>query len=77
MSENQSEKKISTSFAEDQLELRTYLKNQSFHYQYLDNVYPVETFTVEQCLQSFTILDVLDENNKFICDKCVNTKAGN
>ena len=76
MSENQSKKKPSTSFAEDQLELRNYLKHHNFHHQYLDEDYPVDPFTIEHCLQNFTMLDILDENNKFICDKCVSTKAG-
>ena len=72
----QAEKKPSTSFAEDQVELRAYLKNHDFLYQYWDEDYSVNPFTIEQCLQNFIALDVLDEDNKFICDKCVYTKAG-
>ena len=76
MSENQPENKPASSFAENQLELRNYLKNHNFYHQYLDEDYPVKPFTIEHCLQSFTMLDILDENNKFVCDKCVSTKDG-
>ena len=75
-SEQQSEKVPSTSFAEDQSELRSYLKDNDFHYQYLDKDYSADPLTIEQCLTNFTALDILDENNKFICDKCVSTKPG-
>jgi len=30
--------------------------------------------SLENCLKLFTSLDVLDEDNKFICDKCVEKK---
>ena len=76
MSENQPENKPASSFAENQLELRNYLKNHNFYHQYLDEDYPVKPFTIEHCLQNFTMLDILDENNKFVCDKCITTKDG-
>ncbi|XP_065906985.1 ubiquitin carboxyl-terminal hydrolase 45-like isoform X2 [Dysidea avara] len=73
-----------TSVAENSSNLRAYLKELNLYYQHTDDVnqhtddvdpHTVEPYTVEQCLNCYTVLDVLDENNKFICDKC-NQKMG-
>jgi len=72
----QAEKKALNIICWRSIELRAYLKNHDFTYQYWDEDYSVNPFTIEQCLQNFITLDVLDEDNKFVCDKCVYTKAG-
>ena len=63
---------VTTSIAENSLELCKYLKKRNFHYQHINNIDPC---TVERCFKCYTMLDVLDENNKFICDTC-NQKIG-
>ena len=49
------------------MKLCKYLKVHNQNYQHIDDVDP---YTIDHCLECYTMLDILDEDNKFICDQC-------
>lgn len=51
--------------------LQEHLKKRDNMFTRLDiNISPPSNGSLEKCLELFTSLDVLDEDNKFICDHC-------
>ena len=55
-------------------ELNFCLKAKGYQYYQVPLYNKHSALTLEQCLLEFTGLDVLDENNKFICQTCTNSK---
>ena len=51
-----------------------YLKGNDFHYQAAETKVSPSKFSLESCLAMHTNLDVLDEDNKFICQRCTEEK---
>ena len=59
-----------------QEKFNSHLKKNELHYQKTLPTAKFET-ELENSLWAFTKLDVLDENNKFICHSCSNGKLSN
>lgn len=55
-------------------ELNLHLKTKGLPYYQLPLYNKHSALTLEQCLREFTSLDVLDEDNKFICQNCNNSR---
>jgi len=58
----------------DRIAFQQYLKRKGFHYQASQTKVSHSKFSLESCLAMHTNLDVLDENNKFICQHCTEEK---
>ena len=54
--------------------LRQHLKEKDMFFSLETDMKPPRFDSLENCLKLFTSLDILDEDNKFICDHCTNEK---
>lgn len=54
--------------------LRLHLKKEKKFFPLKTDNEPPPFDSLENCLKLFTSLDILDEDNKFICDHCTNER---
>ena len=59
-----------TNKAENPKLLYELLKSRGMHVRLTNEPFSTSVDDLEQCLKEHTSLDVLDEDNKFICQKC-------